>query len=264
MAESTLSLDYHKLREAVGHYLGYGPDSDSWSDAQVREIARCLDAGYRMFLYPPPLPNAAGGHEWSFLKPVRTLVTADGDGTYDLPDDFGGLVGDLTVTGEDSGYWPVKVTGESTIRAYRSGSPDREGRPECAAVRPKAATGSLGQRFELLVWPTPDAAYTLEYAHVALPGALSADRPHPYGGAAHAETLKAACRAAAEQMLDDQQGPQFSAFMQALATSVAVDGRRNRAETLGYNGDPGMGHGRGYWGQRGLGVVVTVNGLTPE
>ncbi len=86
------------------------------------------------------------------------------------------------------------------------------------------------------MWPKPDVAYTIigEYKHI--PDALTGLLPYPPGGGDHAETIMAACLAAAELFLDDEKGVRWQYFMERLAASVAVDSRK-KGSNLGYNGD---------------------------
>ena len=68
------------------------------------------------------------------------------------------------------------------------------------------------------------------------PDTLTTTFPYHMGGAEHAETVKAACIAAAELHLDDKKGPRWDYFMECLLTSVNID-RRNKPQNLGLNLD---------------------------
>jgi len=106
-----------------------------------------------------------------------------------------------------------------------------------AALQPiKGTTGTQGQRWQLFVFPKSDAAYTLQFQYYLLPDYLSGAFPYAYGGAQHAETLLAACKAVAELELDDAEGPQAASWQRMLATSIELD-RRNKPQNLGYNRD---------------------------
>lgn len=245
MAESTLSLTYNDLRAEVGHKLGYGRDYDAWDAEQAASVASAIKSGLRQFYVPPPLGGRAS-HRWTFLRPTRTVTTVDGTADYDLPDDYGGMDGDLTVLSSDNAYAPVRWTGEGQVRALRSTSPDATGRPAFAADRPRAMQGGTGQRFTLLLYPTPDDEYTVQYRYFVLPDALSDERLFPYGGMAHAETILASCLAMAEERLDDVQGTYKAAFLERLAASVAHDSAAHEPDFYGKNldrSDDGGGHG---------------------
>ena len=162
-------------------------------------------------------------------------ITATGD--YDLPDDFGSIVGHLTF-GADTGCPPVMVCGEGQIRAMRQRDVDYTGRTQYVAVRPKAL-GQTGQRFELITWPIPDADYTLSYQYNAFPDKHGdiADTEYPLGGMAHTETILESCLAVAEQRYDDAESTNHQEeFMRRLAASIDID-QKAGPQWLGYGAD---------------------------
>lgn len=245
MAESTLSIDYDTLRQEVGYFCGVGRVIANWSSVNADLIDGIVQAGLRQFYYPPPLPEdvarsagVAKGHEWTFLRPVTTLATVAGGFDYTLPDDFGGLDGSMTFDPDDDGYESIRQVGEAQIRHLQHGSPS-SGIPRLCAVRPKTTTGTTGQRFELLLFPTPNAVYTLSYRYNVLPSKLTQSAPYPYGGSAHSETLLQSCLAIAEQRADNDAEKlyHYKLFLDRLRASIALDNNRNRQEFFGYNGD---------------------------
>jgi hypothetical protein len=179
-------------------------------------------------------------------------------GVYRLPADFGGIYGQMTFATGTGAYEPLTIRSEAQIRRLLQDS-DSTRRPHSAAIRPVASSPSLGQRFDLLVYPIPDSDYTLYYRYIKLPDALTQANRYPLGGMAHAETFKAACLAAAEESQRGAKGPKWAAFMERLVQSVDYDSRANTAESLGYMGDASDGmeqvmrpHGR-------RGNIVTFN-----
>lgn len=236
MAESSLSLGFSDLRSEIGYFLGYTRDSGNWSAGEITEINAVLSAGLRQFYFPPPLGQGLP-HEWSFLRPITTIPTVADTSDYTLPDDFAGMEGDMTFAASDNVAGPVEIVGEHQIRKLREGNTSSSGIPRFGSVRPKTTDGTTGQRFQLNLWPTPDAVYTLYYRYKLLPSALTSIAPYPYGGAPHAETLKASCLAAAEIDIDDEKGPRWAHFQAMLAASIAHDRLAQPPEKLGYNGD---------------------------
>jgi hypothetical protein len=105
------------------------------------------------------------------------------------------------------------------------------------AIRPISSDGSNGQRFQLMLWPTPDAAYTVSYRYHALPAKLTASYPYPLGGEAHAETILASCLAVAEARQENNAGIHAANFMQRLQASIAYDKQINTPDVAGYNRD---------------------------
>lgn len=241
MAESTLSLDYDDLRKAIGHFLGYGRTIADWSARDREDIEEALKVGLRKF-YFPGTQNGRTFHEWSFLRPTATLTTVIGDADYDLPDNFGGLDGPLTYSSESDEY-EIKITNEAMIRRNRAFD-DTSETPFYAAINQKAHDGADGQRWELLLYPKPDAVYTISYRYRIMPDVVTSSSPFPYGGAQHAETIREACLAAAEEMHDEGRS-HSDLFARQLAASIALDQQANSVETLGVMGD-GEGGGRSF------------------
>jgi hypothetical protein len=70
MAESTLSLAWADLMNAVAEYFGYGRETDpnsptAWTAADKAHVQRMLDNGYRQFL---------GVYDWSWKYPRTSFV----------------------------------------------------------------------------------------------------------------------------------------------------------------------------------------------
>lgn len=242
MSEPTLALGYDKLRAEIGAYLGFGRGTvfgqREWTTAEQNEIQSCLDSGVRRVVWPDALEGEASPYEWSWLKPRGTFSLASGASTVRLPDDFGGVEGELTYTASgQQGWYTIPTSNPGDIDARYAAMPTTTGRPMYAAVRVvRGTTASRGQRWELYVWPLADAAYTFAVPYYLNPDALTAAAPYPPGGPAHAETYLESCLAIAEQRQNDMAGVHTLAFKDRLRASVAAD-RKLKPQNLGYNRD---------------------------
>jgi hypothetical protein len=265
MPESGLSVTFFSLRETIGHYLGYGRGYDgNWTTEELQDIDEAIKSGLRRFYYPPD-------YEWKFLKPVTSIDLVADQGDYDLPDDFAFMdCNYMTYPSNTSLDQYVEITGEQRVRRLRRDTTNASSRPYYAAVRPKkidpTAATNEGQRFELIFYPIPDSAYTLEYRYEVIPYSLSAAdaRVYPYGGAPHAETIQQACLAAAEALYNDGATQHQEQFKQMLRSSIKRDmqlGPRN----LGPVTNPVVYADRSHRYPRGYreGLIVDVNGETP-
>jgi len=233
MSESSLTIGYPELLQEVGEFLGFDRDTSQWSAEQTAQVDRYVQSGYRQFLYPPAFDGIEAGYEWSFLKPAGSVATVADAGEVDLPYDFDQLIGDLTY---DPGYHCASVmqVSQGRILAWRQNS-SATGRPCYAAVRYKESDGSAGQRQELMLYPTPDAAYTLNFRYNAFTGKLSTALPYPLGGMRYAEVLIESCLAVAEQRADDERGLHWESFLRLLADATARD-KKNSARYFGQMG----------------------------
>jgi len=260
MAESGLSLTRNDLRNAVGFYAGFGLDYAAYSADQLAITDKIIDIGSRKFYHPPPIPGERTTHTWSFMQPIMRLGLAVDVVDYDLPDDYGGLLDKVYLSSDDTTWSEIDVTNTARILNYRQG--DRStftGRPELVAVQVIPSTGETPTRFTLMVWPTPDQEYTLSFPYTSNPYQLSSTAAYPLGGQPHAETLRTACLAAAEQNLNDERGLQYAEFMERLAASVHFDRQANGPKSLGYNGD--RSSSRRPWGTGRGWNEVTYNGV---
>ncbi len=239
MAESTLALKKSDLQVSLAVFLGWGRGDafdEEQTEYQISRLKEYVDSGCRQF-YWPVLPNGEV-YEWSFMKPVATLTLAADASTVQLPDDFGGVEGQITVANADGeGFDRVQFVGIGQVYAKQSALPAATGRPCLACIEPlKGTTNTKGQREQLRVWPIADQTYTISFAYYLLPDCLSDNYPYAYGGAAHAETLLEACKAAAELGEDDQLGVHRQMFAQRLIASANMD-RRLKPQLMSYNGD---------------------------
>jgi hypothetical protein len=233
MSESELSLSYDDLLSEVAAFLGYGPTQADWSAAELAEVDRYVQAGYRRFLYPPAMPGVEAGYAWSFLSPVATLVTAASAATQDLPPHVGRILGQLHYP--DSDFRPLIVqVSEDRYQALLSRT-ETTGPPQVARVRHKPGQELVGQRLEVAWWPIPDGAYNLTYRFEAYTGKLNATNKYPLGGMRHAELLVQSCLAVAETRANDELGLHSREFNGALVAAIEQD-RRLSAQHFGHMG----------------------------
>jgi hypothetical protein len=165
---------------------------------------------------------------------VGNVILDAGASSLKLPDDFGGFEGVVTIQPSTTlVWWPIQLRNEAYIRTLFAQYPQMTSRPMEAALTPiKGTTGNASNRWELLIFPTADMQYTLQFQYYVLPDYLSGAFPYAYGGAAHAETLLESCLAIAEQKLDDMSGVHTAKFMERLQASLGMD-KRFRAQNLG-------------------------------
>lgn len=237
MSESTLSVDYDDAAAKLCFYMHGQRSTASLSADEAAELDDCIQQGYRQYLWPPKMEGEVRAHEWSFLRPAWTQATVAGDSDYDLADDVTGIVGPLVYApSDDHPGVQIRITNEAHILHLQSLDNSQTGYPLLAAVRPKTTDGTASSRYELLVWPTPDAVVTLKARANIAPNKWVTGK-YPYGGPQHHETLLASCMAMAELKMHDQRGPHGERFLQLLAMSINRDTREHAAEFLGYNGD---------------------------
>ncbi len=170
---------------------------------------------------------------------VGETLTVTANGQYDLPDDFQSLDGQLTFA-RNEGYRGIKNTSATRILTLRMQGL-ATGKPNYAGVRPKPFEANTGQRFELLLQPIPDSVYSLSYPYTVQPEALLDTTSYPRGGMVHAQTILAACLAAAERHNDQAPGVWAQTFQTNLAASIRAD-LDTLPDTLGFSAEGGVDH----------------------
>lgn len=91
---------YQWLRREVAGFLFNQWDWNVLDQEQRGKVDSIIQSGYMQMLYPAPLPSEGKPnhpHQWSFLTPITDLPIVASDSTYDLPDDFAGIIGEFTV-----------------------------------------------------------------------------------------------------------------------------------------------------------------------
>lgn len=239
-AQSTLEMQRTDLQKAISVFLnmGFAVPTDTNDLYLVNES---ISSGLRQFYWPEPVLGESRSHEWSFLFPVRTFSTMAKGDAYALPADVGGIRGNLTFSGSNL-YSKVIMRGPDFIEERRSVPASvATGVPRYAALRAIHHDETAGQRYELILYPTPDAAYSLTYRYNLIPQDLSNTGVRPAGAAVHTETIFQSCREAAERIANQNSGgPEHVLFLKRLTASVLLDRQLTAPEFLGDMRDPGQ------------------------
>lgn len=216
---NSLSVDVHYLRRVVGKFMQFGPSPGIWTRNQVEEVKQAIERGLCRFYHPEPVIEDRPRHIWSFLTPTSREVLAQGTTEVTLPAGFLDLASE-SVSFVSSNVRSALRIGQDTIRKLRDNR-GLEAAPQYVAIRAKSAPSET--RHEMMLYPTSDAAYTIEYRYLMEPPAISDDNPMPLGGAMHSETIIESCLASAEAMMGVRDGDHETKFRRLLAHSVMMD-----------------------------------------
>jgi len=170
--------------------------------------------------------------------PALTTFVLQYDNRYDLPDDFGNMIGGMSYP-QGAGYRSLERISEAEIRSRESGVIDYSV-PKAFAIRPQRSTGAGGQKWEAMFWPRPDAAYHLTYRYEITPDLVTASTPYLQGSAQHSLTIETACLSEAERIADDTAAIHSSEYMTLLRTSVQRDSTM-APDYMGINSEPRFG-----------------------
>lgn len=224
MSEPSLSVSYSDLQSYVAAMAGWNRTAANWSSDNSSDFALILKKGLRKFYFPPPIAEDEPRHEWSFLQMVSMLAISSGVATYSLPDDFGGVIINDSVSYESgSSKRRISKVPEGKIAALQ-GKTNETGDPVYYATRPKGHTAITGMRWEITFYPTPSSDAGVRFRYPINPPTIDSTDQYPLGGASHSETIIEAVLAAAEEYLDDDpQGVHQARFMELLASSIRQD-----------------------------------------
>jgi len=161
------------------------------------------------------------------------------DGVRALPDDFGGIEGNVTYgMGAMNGY--LRQDSDEHLRMVASGAIGGQvAAPQMFAIRPKTwpTSGGTGTRQEVVMWPLPDQAYAVRMTYKVLPQLMTTASDCPLGATDHSAAIRASCLAIAEEYAVTEKSEYRSVLWpQALASSVMLD-RGSLSGNIGYNGD---------------------------
>lgn len=209
---------YNRVSKFLGTYGSSGPSGDDLTDA--KEI---VNDAYRRFL---------DAREWSFLKREYQLITSNNTFIYQLPEDFATLIGTINY-GADENYPPLEQRSINQIRKEKADN-DWTSYPELFAIK-SSHSKEFGQRWELILYPTPDAAYPLWFFYKIEPLKLEEDSDIPVGGSEFSGALRQLCLAEAESNRDEQAGIQEQKASIMLADAMRKD-MIKAPHNLGYFG----------------------------
>lgn len=230
MSESSLTLTFADFKVAIGQLLDVSRDPTQWTAETIADVGRILQSGQRQFYEAQyrPVPQApVRVHVWSFLRARASITLANGTQTYALPDDFGGFLENrLSFTSTKT--WSLQITKMDDvlehIQDFGTGMPTGETQPLLAAVEMVSSTlGTTGQRWQIVMWPTPVSTLTITAPYRLSPNALATDTHYPLGGEMHSETLLESCLACAEERQNDQSTLHRERFQELLAASIQLD-----------------------------------------
>ena len=204
-----------------------GADPDSWAKGDREFIYDIINRGARRAYYPDNLQDGSL-HKWSFLTVRFQIQTKTGVADYVLPDDCGGVIGNLSFDSADSGYSQVVKSTPQDILKWRSINTDVSSYPERYAEEFFHEAGTDKQTRRLMLWPTPAANYSLNGMMDVTPGDMNEERPYGYGGDPLVETLLAS-------MLSLINPEMESLFQQRLRAAFQHDLTHNQPEFLGKN-----------------------------
>ncbi|GIW60065.1 MAG: hypothetical protein KatS3mg087_1131 [Patescibacteria group bacterium] len=234
---TALAVTFDDLRRELGRFVGWGRDFTKWTEDQKTDAQDIIKSALRRIYWPTDTNLGVVDYQWSFLQATAVIGGVSGQDTYELPEDFGDVVGKVHFKNQQA-YPPIDVISASDMLRLKSRFVVN-GIPKNAAFLPNRTDGSYEQKWVMMVYPTPQADYEFWFRYNISPNyLLSEDRQYPIGGAQFSELFIEGVLAVAEEKLLDAPGLHSERFQLELASAIKRDSRGNIAETLGYVDDP--------------------------
>lgn len=228
MAESGLAMEYADYLTEVARVWGVLPpgvstaSASSFDSRTLASLHAVMDSGLRQFY---------GSREWTFLEPEARLYTANGVGTYSLPDDFDRMAGPFFYT-EMSVHRSVERVTWDELRRLKAHY-DQTGYPWAFALSAVAPDSGSGTRRQAEFHPIPTQAWELAYRYRVLQEPLRSTNTRPHGGAAFSEAILSSMLDILEVRAFGEVGAYRQRWIDALAFAARQDSAGDD-KNLGY------------------------------
>jgi hypothetical protein len=123
--------------------------------------------------------------------------------TYDLPDDYNGMIIPLTHTTSDT-INPIEVPLD--VIYIKKSQSINDAYPLYFAIKDKDFVAGIGRKKEIIFYPTPDQVYTYFYTYRSIPPAPEGDSDFFVGPFGATEALLETCYAVADLQEKDVMG----------------------------------------------------------
>ena len=224
---------FSDVYSSVSEFLGLG---SSPTGTDLTKVKNLTYRGYLRFLSPQ---DAATGmpYVWTFMRQNFVLITESGKWEYELPSDFKQFYGDPKLSAGEQ-YQNPAMRQLDQVYSMRTND-DTTGYPRYFAVRAGKYTKDLGQRYEIVFWPTPDSGYQYNMQYVIEPPKVENDSDYFIGGAEASECILCCALAAAELQEDEIIGTQEQNAARMIGQLLSAD-KNNNASILGVMTDPSI------------------------
>ena len=235
MSEQT---DLALVRSEIASFIG--TTESQWDARTANDVESSIRKGIESVVH-----NAAS-HQWSWMRPTHRFQTADGQRRYTLPLDFEQFIRAIYFDGAEYKSSPITQLPSGRLTQMHN-EYSNTGVPTNYALEIEVHDGTTQQQYQLVLHPTPNAAYSLVGPYQVGPTrSLSTARPYFPGGPENRELFIAACLAFAESEFRDIKGEKYDNFQSALVAAFGRDYRK-QPRNLGQTGGRGRGRDSFRW-----------------
>lgn len=224
--------DYQLVLQEIAALVGT-PEAD-WNNRTATDVDRCIRRGINSVIH-----NVMN-HQWSWMRPVFRMTTADGQRRYPLPADFQQFINNISFDGENYQHPPIEQLPSARLHQMHS-EYSGTGVPCNYAIEASSHDGTTEQVQQLVLHPTPNGTYQLVGIYQVGPiRSMTSERPWFHGGPEHRELFISACLAQAEVIFTDGEMTTWrDQFQSDLISAISRDhkkGARNLGPMKGRRG----------------------------
>ena len=214
-------MTFEDLWTDVSDYVGYGRDLNRLSTEELSRVKASVKSGYIQFLRPTCREHL--GYRWNFLSPQVNLSLVKDQEVYTLDLEYGAITGNIFY--DKAGFAPIACdVGEANVVANRR--ENITGLPRMATVKivkDVAEDGTWTIIKQLMVNPIPDQAYDVHFNVYLYTEELVSQDSFVFGADYYGETIKQACLASAELLINDKMVEHSRTFAAMLLASIEQD-----------------------------------------
>ena len=216
---SSMKWTFGDIYKKVSDYLGTGTSPSGTALTKAKDITF---RGYMKFLFPLN-PKDSEIYTWSFLRQEFKIVTEANKFVYPLPDNFERFDQNGKITyGPDENNTFLTYVPLHKIHEHRNFSV-ASSEPFLYSIRTAAFDKVVGSKKELVLYPTPSAAYELIGYYIITPAKPESDGDFFIGGPLESDAILQCCLAVAENDEDEQMGVQTERAVEMLHTLIRKD-----------------------------------------
>lgn len=215
---ASLILTFEDAYKRVSSFLGFGTSPAGTNLTTVKDI---VYRAYRSFLFPLD-PATGQSYVWSFLRKTGSVITKANFYSYELPEDFVGLVSGFKYDAGENKDNPIQIN-MSKLRALRSQSVATAANPEYYAINVEPFDMATGSRYSVNFYKTPSGAVTFKYDYIYDPVKPSATTDVFIGGVRGSEVIMQLALGVAELQEDEMAGPQEAKAKEMLDAYIKYD-----------------------------------------
>lgn len=226
---NNLRLTFSDTYTRISNFLGLTPTGTAPTTIDLTTCKDICRRGLRQFLYPIDA-QTRDYYEWSFLRPLHTLVLLRNKWKYQLPADFSSIITHPTYKDNENFKQMAKVE-PSNILNLRAGGVVQYA-PYYYSIVTSAYDPEIGEMDEIWFYPEPDGSYPVQFYYKSDP--TKPDNANDYlpGGVKATEAILESCLSVAEIQEDDTAGIHTQLSQKLVQDLIIIDSKKDAGNML--------------------------------